>query len=83
MTNLQFFIPSYRRNGSKRYSILKFNGALKIDPGKWATADYNIRMAREDNKEQAAANEIRQVSFLIFAGSAKLSFLFTIVNGIR
>ncbi|VDK84110.1 unnamed protein product [Litomosoides sigmodontis] len=49
-----------KRNGSKRYSILKFNGALKIDPGKWATADYSIRMAREDNKEQAAANEIRQ-----------------------
>uniref|UniRef100_A0A0R3S669 Transcription initiation factor IIF subunit alpha n=1 Tax=Elaeophora elaphi TaxID=1147741 RepID=A0A0R3S669_9BILA len=49
-----------KRNGCRRYSILKFNSALKIDPGKWATADYSIRMAREDNKEQAAANEIRQ-----------------------
>ncbi|EFO21187.1 hypothetical protein LOAG_07303 [Loa loa] len=49
-----------KRNGSRRYSILKFNGTLKIDPGKWATADYSIRMAREDNKEQVAANEIRQ-----------------------
>ncbi|MCP9263682.1 hypothetical protein DINM_007066 [Dirofilaria immitis] len=49
-----------KRNGSRRYSILKFNATLKIDPGKWATADYNIRMAREDNKEQAAASEIRQ-----------------------
>ncbi|EJW85046.1 hypothetical protein WUBG_04042 [Wuchereria bancrofti] len=49
-----------KRNGSRRYSVLKFNGTLKIDPGKWATADYSIRMAREDNKEQAAANEIRQ-----------------------
>lgn len=53
----------YRRNGTKRYSVLKFNGSLKIDAGKWATADYSIRMAREDNKEQAAANEIRQVKF--------------------
>uniref|UniRef100_A0A915PGQ8 Transcription initiation factor IIF subunit alpha n=1 Tax=Setaria digitata TaxID=48799 RepID=A0A915PGQ8_9BILA len=49
-----------KRNGSRRYSVLKFNGTLKIDPGKWATADYSVRMAREDNKEQAAANEIRQ-----------------------
>ncbi|VBB32557.1 unnamed protein product [Acanthocheilonema viteae] len=49
-----------KRSGFRRYSILKFNGTLKIDPGKWATADYNIRMAREDNKEQAAVNEIRQ-----------------------
>ncbi|CAG9535839.1 unnamed protein product [Cercopithifilaria johnstoni] len=49
-----------KRNGFRRYSILKFNGTLKVDPGKWATADCSIRMAREDNKEQAAANEIRQ-----------------------
>ncbi|VDK68577.1 unnamed protein product [Onchocerca ochengi] len=49
-----------KRNECRRYSILKFNGALKIDPSKWATADYSLRMAREDNKEQAAINEIRQ-----------------------
>lgn len=62
----QFFTPSYRRSGSRRYSILKFNGTLKIDPGKWATTDCTIRMSREDNKEQAAASEIRQVCFFPF-----------------
>ncbi|OZC07518.1 hypothetical protein X798_05448 [Onchocerca flexuosa] len=49
-----------KRNECRRYSILKFNGALKVDPSKWAAADYSIRMAREDNKEQSATNEICQ-----------------------
>ncbi|KAK6103989.1 Transcription initiation factor IIF alpha subunit (TFIIF-alpha) family protein [Brugia pahangi] len=59
-TPKQYTVRIPKRNGSRRYSVLKFNGTLKIDPGKWAMADYSIRMAREDNKEQAAVNEIRQ-----------------------
>lgn len=71
-------MPFYRRNVLRRYSILKFNDTLKIDPGKWAAADYSIRMAREDNKEQAAANEIRQVSFLTFCCECKTVVLITV-----
>ncbi|VDM96918.1 unnamed protein product [Thelazia callipaeda] len=49
-----------KRSALKRYSILKFNDTLKVDPGKWATAGYSLQMVREDNKSQATASEIRQ-----------------------
>ncbi|VDN39130.1 unnamed protein product [Gongylonema pulchrum] len=49
-----------RRSAAKRYSVLKFNGSLKIDTGKWASSECSVRMTREDNREQAAAGEIRQ-----------------------
>ena len=36
---------------------------MQIDTGKWASADYSVRLHREDNRKEIVATEIKQVSF--------------------
>ncbi|GMR36935.1 hypothetical protein PMAYCL1PPCAC_07130, partial [Pristionchus mayeri] len=50
MANSEFVVKVPELNDMKRYTVLKFNNSIKIDPTTWANAECEIKMEREENR---------------------------------
>ncbi|GMS84610.1 hypothetical protein PENTCL1PPCAC_6785, partial [Pristionchus entomophagus] len=48
--NSEFVIKVPELNDMKRFTVLKFNNSVKIDPTTWANPECDIRMEREENR---------------------------------
>ncbi|KAF8363997.1 gtf-2F1, partial [Pristionchus pacificus] len=48
--NSEFVVKVPELNDMKRFTVLKFNNSIKIDPTTWANPECDIRMEREENR---------------------------------